>query len=68
MSLFSSKDESSDDRTITADSNSSATLAFKEMPCEWEANLKGIKATLHQIADSSTPYGCPNAYLESITS
>ena len=48
---FSSDDEeSSDERTVTADSNSSATLAFKEVPCKWEADSKGIKATLHQIA------------------
>ena len=46
----SSKDEeSSDDRTVTADSDSSAAQAF-EVPCEWEANSKGIEATLHQIA------------------
>ena len=36
-----------------ADSNSSTTPAFKEMPCEWEANTKGIEATLHQIAARS---------------
>ena len=46
----SSNDESSDDRTVTADSDSSAALDFKEAPCEWEANSKVIKATLHQIA------------------
>ena len=34
---------------MTADSNSSAALVFKEVPCEWEANSKGIEATLHQI-------------------
>ena len=49
---ISSNDDSSDNTSITADSNSSATPAFKEMPCEWEANPKGIKATLHQIAAS----------------
>ena len=49
---ISSDDDSSDDRTITADSNSSAAPAFKEMPCEWEANPKGIEATLHQILAS----------------
>ena len=43
-------DDPSDDRTITADSNTSATIIFKETPCEWEADPKGIKATLHQIA------------------
>ena len=47
---ISSNDESSDDRTITADSDSSAASDFEEAPCEWEANAKGIEATLHQIA------------------
>ena len=47
---ISSNDESSDDRTVTADSDSSASLDFEEAPCEWEANSKGIEATLHQIA------------------
>ena len=49
---ISSDDDPSDNRTISADSNSSATPTFKEMPCEWEANPKGIEATLHQIAAS----------------
>ena len=35
---------------MTADSNSSATPAFEEVPCKWAANSKGIEATLHQIA------------------
>ena len=48
-SISSNDNESSDDRTVTADSDSSATPAFKEMPCEWEADSKGIEATLHQI-------------------
>ena len=48
--ISSNDDESSDDRTVTADSNSSAAPAFEEVPCEWEANSKGIEATLHQIA------------------
>ena len=47
---ISSNDESSDDRTVTADSDSSAALDFEETPCEWEADSKGIEATLHQIA------------------
>ena len=47
---ISSNDESSDDRTVTADSDSSATSDFEETPCEWEADSKGIEATLHQIA------------------
>ena len=49
---ISSNNDSSKDRTITADSDSSATLDFEETPCEWEADPKGIEATLHQIAAS----------------
>ena len=41
---------SSDDSTITTDSDSSATSSFKEAPCKLEMNTKGIEATLHQIA------------------
>ena len=48
-SISSNDEESSDDRTVTVDSNSSATPAFKEVPCEWEANSKGIEATPHQM-------------------
>ena len=44
-SISSSDDDSSDNRTVTADSDSSATPAFKEMPCKWEAGPKGIEAT-----------------------
>ena len=47
---ISSNDETSDDRTVTTDSNSSATSSFEETLCEWEADSKGIEATLHQIA------------------
>ena len=47
---ISSNDESSDDRTMTADSDSSAASSFEEMPYKWEADSKGIEATLHQIA------------------
>ena len=49
-SISSNDDESSDNRTVAADSNSSAAPAFEEMPCKWEADPKGIEATLHQIA------------------
>ena len=45
-------DDPSDDRTRTADSDISAATIFEETPCEWEADLKGIEATLHQIAAS----------------
>ena len=48
-SISSNDEESSDDRTITADINSSATPVFEEVSCKWEANSKGIEATLHQI-------------------
>ena len=48
--MISSNDESSDDRTITADSDSSAASSFEETPCKWESDSKGIEATLHQIA------------------
>ena len=49
-SISSDDEESSDNRTMTVDSDSSAIPAFEEVPCEWEANSKGIEATLHQIA------------------
>ena len=52
----SSNDESSDDKTVTADSDSTAASSFEETPCKWEADSKGIKATLHQIA-----FGLQNA-------
>ena len=45
-------DDPSNERTITMDSNSSAAAIFKETPCEWEADPKGIETTLHQIAAS----------------
>ena len=41
---------SSDDSTITADSDSSAASSFKETPCKVNMDTKGIEATLHQIA------------------
>ena len=47
---ISSNDGSSDDRTITADSDSSAAPSFEGTPCKWECDSKGIEATLHQIA------------------
>ena len=50
MSIASNDEESSDNRTVSADSDSSAVPAFKEVPCKWKANSKGIEATLHQIA------------------
>ena len=41
---------SSDNSTITADSNSSATSSFKKPPCKLDTDAKGIETTLHQIA------------------
>ena len=38
---------SSDDSTITADSDSSAASSFKETPCKVNTDTKGIEATLH---------------------
>ena len=49
-SISFNNEESSDNRTVTADSDSSAPPDFKEVPCEWEANSKGIEAILHKIA------------------
>ena len=45
-----SSDESSDERTVTAKSDSSAAASFEETPCKWETDSKGIESTLHQIA------------------
>ena len=47
---ISSNDKSSDDRTVTTDSDSSTISGFEETPHKWEADSEGIKATLHQIA------------------
>ena len=47
---ISSDDDPSSERIITANSDSSAAAIFKETPCEYEAEPKGIEATLHQIA------------------
>ena len=44
-------DKTSDDRTVTTDSDSSTASSFEETPCEWEAISKGIEATLHQNSD-----------------
>ena len=49
---ISSDHDPSNERTITADSDSSVATIFEETPCEWEADPKGIEATLHQIAAS----------------
>ena len=41
---------SSDNSTITVDSNSSATSSFEEPSCKLDTDAKGIETTLHQIA------------------
>ena len=46
---ISSDDKESDDRTITADSDSSEAQEFEDTPCP-ETNATEIEATLHQIA------------------
>ena len=38
-----SDDKSSDDRTITADNDSSATSTFNETPCKWKVTQKELK-------------------------
>ena len=47
---ISSDDESSDDRTVTADSDSSAAQSFGDTLCKLETNVVEIEATLNQIA------------------
>ena len=47
---ISSNDEASDDRTVTADSDSSAAQSFKDIPCKLETDTTEIEATLNQIA------------------
>ena len=43
-------DEASDDRTVTADSDSSEAQDFEDTPCTLETNATEIEATLCQIA------------------
>ena len=47
---ISSNDESSDDRTVTADSDSSAAQSFEDAPCKLETDSTTMEATLNQIA------------------
>ena len=47
---ISSDEEASDDRTITADSDSSEALDFADTPCKLETSAIEIEATLNQIA------------------
>ena len=46
----SSDDEASDDRTVTADSDSSAAQSFEDTPYKLETDAADIEATLNQIA------------------
>ena len=45
-----SDDEASDDRTVTADSDSLAAQSFKDTPCILDTDAVEIEATLNQIA------------------
>ena len=47
---ISSDEEASDDRTITADSDSSEAPDFEDTPCKLETSATEIEATLNQIA------------------
>ena len=47
---ISSDEEASDDRTITADSDSSEAPDVKDTPCKLETSATDIEATLNQIA------------------
>ena len=47
---ISSDEEASDDRTITADSDSSEALDFEDTPCKLETSTTEIEATLNEIA------------------
>ena len=59
---ISSDDEASDDRTITADSDSSEAQEFEDTPCQQlETKATDIEATLHQIA--SGLQSAANGYL-----
>ena len=58
---ISSDEEASDDRTITADSDSSEALDFEDTPCKLETSATEIEATLNQIATGLQSAG--NGYL-----
>ena len=58
---ISSDDEASDDRTITADSDSSSAQDFEDTPCKLETDATEIEATLNQIA--SGLQNAANGYL-----
>ena len=48
--LISSNEDSSEDRTVTADSDSSAAQSFEDILYKLETDSKEIESTLHQIA------------------
>ena len=48
-SISSNDKESSDNTTVTAESDNFAAPDLEEAPCKWEVNSKGIEATLHKI-------------------
>ena len=50
MKSISSNEDSSDDRTITANSDSSAAQSFEDVSYKLETDLKEIENTLNQIA------------------
>ena len=58
---ISSDDEASDDRTVTADSDSSTAQSFEDIPCKLETDATEIEATLNQIA--SGLQSAANGYL-----
>ena len=58
---ISSDAEASDDRTITADSDSSEAQEFEDTPCQLETKATDIEATLNQIA--SGLQSAANGYL-----
>ena len=50
MNLYPQMMRPSDERTMTADSDSSEAAVFEETTIGWDVDPKGIEATLHQIA------------------
>ena len=58
---ISSDEEASDDRTITADSDSLEALDFEDTPCKLETSATEIEATLNEIATGLQ--SAANAYL-----
>ena len=63
---ISSDEEASDDRTITADSDSSEAPDFEDIPCKLETSATEIEATLNQIATGLQ--SAANGYLVGLSS